>query len=275
MVCALYIPEVRFGNVTTMEPIVLQLVPQDRFSKTCFICEQQRHESKASIGACMQCNKSGCKQYFHVTCAQAAGLLCEEAGNYMDNVKYCGYCPYHYQKLKRDSNIKIIPAFKPIPADCDSREASPERKPAPGARARLKGGATQERRTSRQVTTNGVSSDGGASSDGTEPRNGASDGCGSSSSPSTTATTTTTPLPVSGRGASGLPSQLQQSCVKLARQGRVNAGRAIALNNRLQNVAWSKRRGRAIWSYVKLTNLQCRYLYVKLNLDKTEIKAQV
>lgn len=31
--------------------------------------------------------------------AQAAGLLCEEAGNYLDNVKYCGYCPYHYQKL--------------------------------------------------------------------------------------------------------------------------------------------------------------------------------
>lgn len=34
--------------------------------------------------------------------AQAAGLLCEEAGNYMDNVKYCGYCPYHYQKLVRN-----------------------------------------------------------------------------------------------------------------------------------------------------------------------------
>lgn len=33
MVCALYIPEVRFGNVTTMEPIQLQLIPQERFSK--------------------------------------------------------------------------------------------------------------------------------------------------------------------------------------------------------------------------------------------------
>lgn len=36
------------------------------------------------------------------------------AGNNNDNVKYCGYCKYHYLKLKKDSNIKFIPAFKPI-----------------------------------------------------------------------------------------------------------------------------------------------------------------
>lgn len=33
VVCALYIPEVRFGNVTTMEPIILQLIPQERYTK--------------------------------------------------------------------------------------------------------------------------------------------------------------------------------------------------------------------------------------------------
>lgn len=33
VVCALYIPEVRFGNVTTMEPILLQLIPQERFNR--------------------------------------------------------------------------------------------------------------------------------------------------------------------------------------------------------------------------------------------------
>ena len=67
--------------------------------QVCYLCEQQGRESRASSGACMQCNKSGCKQSFHVTCAQRAGLLCEEAGNYMDNVKYCGYCEYHYQRI--------------------------------------------------------------------------------------------------------------------------------------------------------------------------------
>lgn len=67
IVCALYIPEVRFGNVTTMEPIVLQQVPNERYKQPCYICEEAGKESKAAIGACMQCNKANCKQYFHVT----------------------------------------------------------------------------------------------------------------------------------------------------------------------------------------------------------------
>ena len=33
VVCALYIPEVRFGDVATMEPILVSIVPPDRFSK--------------------------------------------------------------------------------------------------------------------------------------------------------------------------------------------------------------------------------------------------
>ncbi|XP_065348958.1 protein AF-10 isoform X2 [Cloeon dipterum] len=114
VICALYIPEVRFGNVTTMEPIVLHHIPSERYSKTCYICEELNKGSRASIGACMQCNKAGCKQQFHVTCAQAMGLLCEEAGNYQDNVKYCGYCQHHYGKLKKGGNVKTIPAYKPV-----------------------------------------------------------------------------------------------------------------------------------------------------------------
>ncbi|XP_056593836.1 protein AF-10 isoform X4 [Triplophysa dalaica] len=101
VVCALYIPEVEFANVSTMEPIVLQSVPHERYNKTCYICEEQGRESKAATGACMTCNKHGCRQAFHVTCAQFAGLLCEEQGSDADNVKYCGYCKYHYSKLRR------------------------------------------------------------------------------------------------------------------------------------------------------------------------------
>ncbi|XP_063159604.1 protein AF-10 isoform X2 [Candoia aspera] len=103
VVCALYIPEVQFANVSTMEPIVLQSVPHDRYNKTCYICEEQGRESKAASGACMTCNKHGCRQAFHVTCAQFAGLLCEEEGNGADNVQYCGYCKYHFSKLKKST----------------------------------------------------------------------------------------------------------------------------------------------------------------------------
>uniref|UniRef100_UPI00358EEE0F protein AF-10 isoform X2 n=1 Tax=Myxine glutinosa TaxID=7769 RepID=UPI00358EEE0F len=99
VVCALYIPEVQFANVSTMEPIVLQYVPHERYNKTCYICEEQGRESKAATGACMTCNKHGCRQAFHVTCAQMAGLLCEEEGSVADNVQYCGYCKYHFNKL--------------------------------------------------------------------------------------------------------------------------------------------------------------------------------
>ncbi|XP_059380536.1 protein AF-10 isoform X6 [Carassius carassius] len=112
VVCALYIPEVEFANVSTMEPIVLQSVPHERYNKTCYICEDQGRESKAATGACMTCNKHGCRQAFHVTCAQFAGLLCEEQGSDADNVKYCGYCKYHYSKLKHKERDRHKPKHK-------------------------------------------------------------------------------------------------------------------------------------------------------------------
>uniref|UniRef100_A0A8C9T8D2 MLLT10 histone lysine methyltransferase DOT1L cofactor n=1 Tax=Scleropages formosus TaxID=113540 RepID=A0A8C9T8D2_SCLFO len=124
VVCALYIPEVEFANVSTMEPIVLQSVPHERYNKTCYICEDQGRESKAATGACMTCNKHGCRQAFHVTCAQFAGLLCEEQGSDADNVKYCGYCKYHYSKLKHKERDKHKPRHK------KSLESSPALTPA-------------------------------------------------------------------------------------------------------------------------------------------------
>ncbi|XP_050360400.1 protein AF-10 isoform X8 [Nymphalis io] len=140
VVCALYIPEVRFGNVTSMEPIVLRLIPPERYNKTCYICQDLGKTHRSNAGACMQCNKSGCKQQFHVTCAQSLGLLCEEAGNYLDNVKYCGYCQHHYSKLpgrksshssggasgKNTPNSVKTPTNAPLPMD--KKKQSPSRR---------------------------------------------------------------------------------------------------------------------------------------------------
>ncbi|XP_078137339.1 protein AF-10 isoform X2 [Sander vitreus] len=100
-----------------MEPIVLQSVPHERYNKTCYICEDQGRESKAATGACMTCNKHGCRQAFHVTCAQFAGLLCEEQGSDADNVKYCGYCKYHHSKLKHKERDRHKPKHKKISMD--------------------------------------------------------------------------------------------------------------------------------------------------------------
>ncbi|XP_014486201.1 PREDICTED: protein AF-10-like [Dinoponera quadriceps] len=154
VVCALYIPEVRFGNVTTMEPIILQLIPPERFNKSCYICEEQGRGNRANVGACMQCNKTGCRQQFHVTCAQALGLLCEEAGNYLDNVKYCGYCQHHYSKLKKGGNVKTIPPYKPIPtADNGSSDSSPEKE----AEAPVKTGSGKRKSSGSKSTANSKS----------------------------------------------------------------------------------------------------------------------
>lgn len=37
------------------------------FPQTCYICEDHGRESKAACGACMTCNRQGCRQAFHVT----------------------------------------------------------------------------------------------------------------------------------------------------------------------------------------------------------------
>lgn len=114
------------------------------FPQTCYICHEHGKAGKMTSGACMQCNKAGCKQQFHVTCAQALGLLCEEAGNQQDNVKYCGYCHHHNSQLvcpivvlnfrliffktplqKKGGNVKSIPPFKPI--STDDHDSSPEK----------------------------------------------------------------------------------------------------------------------------------------------------
>ncbi|KAM7361212.1 coiled coil domain containing protein Alhambra isoform 6-T7 [Cochliomyia hominivorax] len=161
VVCALYIPEVRFGNVTTMEPIILQLIPQERYGKNCYICQELGKPHRATVGACMQCNKSNCKQQFHVTCAQSLGLLCEEAGNYLDNVKYCGYCQHHYSKLKKGGNVKTIPPYKPIAHDTSSDSGSSPEKEIDSTMSTT---ASSTSATSIKITTNLTSSSSSSSS---------------------------------------------------------------------------------------------------------------
>ena len=109
VVCALYIPEVRFADTRTMEPIIISRIPRDKFTKTCHICDEGNQVRNASFGACMTCNWSSCKVSFHVTCAQKFGLLTEEDETKDGNtVRYCGYCPNHLTRIALNDRRKTI-----------------------------------------------------------------------------------------------------------------------------------------------------------------------
>lgn len=126
VVCALFIPEISFGSNRSMEPIIVKDIMPERLSKRCSICEMSTADSNeldgsslanpSVVGDCaataleekasyitghayVNCNKQGCRHWFHVTCAQAKGLLCEDHSVSQNNVTYCIYCKHHFSKL--------------------------------------------------------------------------------------------------------------------------------------------------------------------------------
>ncbi|KAL3270797.1 hypothetical protein HHI36_021320 [Cryptolaemus montrouzieri] len=118
VVCALWIPEVRFANTVFLEPIdSIETIPAARWRLTCYVCKQK------AVGACIQCHKANCYSAFHVTCAQQAGLYMK-----MDTVKNgsetqpvlvqkIAYCdthapPDHGESKKEDSRQKMKQARK-------------------------------------------------------------------------------------------------------------------------------------------------------------------
>jgi len=63
VMCAIWNPEIKFGNAKELEPAEgFGLIPADRYREICKIC-------KTNKGACVQCHYSGCNAQFHVGCA--------------------------------------------------------------------------------------------------------------------------------------------------------------------------------------------------------------
>lgn len=64
--CAVWTPEIKFGNAEELEPAEgFGLVPAERHREVCKIC-------KTNQGACVSCHFNGCNTRFHVGCASQA-----------------------------------------------------------------------------------------------------------------------------------------------------------------------------------------------------------
>ncbi|KAL1956894.1 hypothetical protein VTO42DRAFT_6742 [Malbranchea cinnamomea] len=67
VVCAVWHPEVKFGNSKELDPAEsLALIPSERYRDTCKLC-------KTNKGAVVSCHYSTCNTRFHVGCAHQAG----------------------------------------------------------------------------------------------------------------------------------------------------------------------------------------------------------
>lgn len=97
LVCALYVPGVAFGEVDHLSSVTLFEMQYSKWgAKTCSLCEDARF---SRCGVCIGCDAGMCKTYFHVTCAQAAGLLSETHSEEADHADpFYAHCKIHSDK---------------------------------------------------------------------------------------------------------------------------------------------------------------------------------
>lgn len=99
LVCALYVPGVAFGEVDHLSMVTLFEMQYSKWgAKTCSLCDDARF---SRCGVCIGCDAGMCKTYFHVTCAQAAGLLAETHHDEADHADpFYAHCKIHSDKTQ-------------------------------------------------------------------------------------------------------------------------------------------------------------------------------
>lgn len=70
--CAVAILEARFVSIAERSPVDVSKIPLPRFKLKCVFCKKRR---KRTAGCCVQCSHGRCPTAFHVSCAQAAGVM--------------------------------------------------------------------------------------------------------------------------------------------------------------------------------------------------------
>nr|XP_008107692.1 PREDICTED: lysine-specific demethylase 4A [Anolis carolinensis]XP_008107693.1 PREDICTED: lysine-specific demethylase 4A [Anolis carolinensis]XP_008107694.1 PREDICTED: lysine-specific demethylase 4A [Anolis carolinensis]XP_008107695.1 PREDICTED: lysine-specific demethylase 4A [Anolis carolinensis]XP_016848707.1 PREDICTED: lysine-specific demethylase 4A [Anolis carolinensis] len=72
VMCAVAVLEAKFVNIAERSPVDVSKIPLQRFRLKCVFCKKRR---KRTAGCCMQCSHGRCPTSFHVSCAQAAGVM--------------------------------------------------------------------------------------------------------------------------------------------------------------------------------------------------------
>ncbi|XP_069498511.1 lysine-specific demethylase 4A [Ambystoma mexicanum] len=72
VMCAVAVLEAKFVDIAGRRPVDISKVPFQRFRLKCVFCRKRK---KRISGCCVQCSHGRCPTSFHVTCAQAAGLM--------------------------------------------------------------------------------------------------------------------------------------------------------------------------------------------------------
>lgn len=129
LVCALYVPGVAFGEVDHLSSVTLFEMQYSKWgAKTCSLCDDAR---LTRCGVCIGCDAGMCKTYFHVTCAQAAGLLSETHSEEADHADpFYAHCKVHSDKTqikRRKRNfyaLKVKMEYRHANADQRKAEVS-------------------------------------------------------------------------------------------------------------------------------------------------------
>ena len=114
LVCALYTPGVAFAEPDRVACVTVFEMSYTQFGRRpCSLCTDTK---TAKTGVCINCDAGMCKQFFHVSCGHAAGLLSEPAYSSGDVSSttvatadhYLGHCKIHTDRTvirKRKQNF--------------------------------------------------------------------------------------------------------------------------------------------------------------------------
>ncbi|KNC99032.1 DNA-binding E3 ubiquitin-protein ligase SNT2 [Spizellomyces punctatus DAOM BR117] len=125
LTCAIWMPEVKFGNVETEEPVeCIGLIDKKRWKQLCCICKQPE-------GACITCSERNCSVAFHATCAQYAGwemtiesLKLSKSSSQVE-LKALAHCPRHDRRNVSSFHGETIKAVATAAATSSLHQPAP------------------------------------------------------------------------------------------------------------------------------------------------------